>query len=252
MEEVSFHLETFEGPLDLLLHLISKNKVNIYDIPIAEILSQYMDYLDEMEKRNIEVAGDFMVMAAHLVYIKSKMLLPRHEDEPEEDPRARLVEMLLEYQRIKGVTPYLSEQSEIGRNTFIKSPEPLEPVREYVYRHTSDQLLQALKDMTEKAGRKMPPPISSFAGIVGREYAPVNVQTDNIMRVIAKKGEASFKEMLSVAKNRSELVAVFLAVLELSKDKRLGIKEDGEDFCLVLLPEDQWDIGEQTEAADAK
>ncbi|MGN0994686.1 MAG: segregation and condensation protein A, partial [Butyricicoccus sp.] len=103
MEEMTFRLDHFEGPLDLLLHLISKNKVSIYDIPIAEILEQYMEVLHAAEAMDLDVAGDFIAMAAQLVYIKSKMLLPRYDDEPEEDPRAQLVEQLLEYQRIREV-----------------------------------------------------------------------------------------------------------------------------------------------------
>ena len=102
---MEFHLENFDGPLDLLLHLIAKNKVSIYDIPIAEILDQYMEVLHAAEAMDLDVAGDFVAMAAQLVYIKSKMLLPRHEEEEDEDPRAGLVEMLLEYQRIKEATP---------------------------------------------------------------------------------------------------------------------------------------------------
>ena len=98
---MDFHLDNFDGPLDLLLHLISKNKVSIYDIPIAEILEQYMAVLHEAEHMDLDVAGDFIAMAAQLVYIKSRMLLPKHEeDEAGEDPRAGLVEMLLEYQSI--------------------------------------------------------------------------------------------------------------------------------------------------------
>ena len=97
---MEFHLDSFDGPLDLLLHLISKNKVSIYDIPIAEILEQYMAVLREAETMDMDVAGDFIAMAAQLVYIKSRMLLPQREETPgEDDPRAELVDMLLEYQR---------------------------------------------------------------------------------------------------------------------------------------------------------
>ena len=99
--EVTFHLEGFDGPLDLLLSLISKNKVSIFDIPIAEILDQYMEYLDRMKSFDMEIASSFVTMAAQLTYIKSKMLLPKNDEQTEEDPRASLVEALLEYQKIK-------------------------------------------------------------------------------------------------------------------------------------------------------
>ena len=121
---MDFHLDNFDGPLDLLLHLISKNKVSIYDIPIAEILEQYMAVLHEAEHMDLDVAGDFIAMAAQLVYIKSRMLLPKHEeDEAEEDPRAGLVEMLLEYQRLKSATAFFAEKNETGRDIYVKPPE---------------------------------------------------------------------------------------------------------------------------------
>ena len=116
MEAMTFHLDAFEGPLDLLLHLISKNKVSIYDIPIAEICEQYMEVLEDARRMDMEVAGDFIAMAAQLIYIKSKMLLPVYEEEEEDDPRLQLVEMLLEYQRIKEMTPYFRQQTELGRD----------------------------------------------------------------------------------------------------------------------------------------
>ena len=118
MEEMTFRLDHFEGPLDLLLHLISKNKVSIYDIPIAEILEQYMTVLHEAEAMDLDVAGDFIAMAAQLVYIKSKMLLPKYDDEPEEDPRAQLVEQLLEYQRIRQMSDYFREATDRAAATF--------------------------------------------------------------------------------------------------------------------------------------
>ena len=115
MAEITYHLDVFDGPLDLLLHLISKNKLNIYDIPIVEILEQYNKALEEMQERDLAITCDFVAMSAHLLYIKSKMLLPKYDDvEDEEDPRARLVEMLLEYQRIKE-----AERSTPARKTVL-------------------------------------------------------------------------------------------------------------------------------------
>ena len=122
---MEFHLDSFDGPLDLLLHLISKNKVSIYDIPIAEILEQYMAVLREAETMDMDVAGDFIAMAAQLVYIKSRMLLPQREETPgEDDPRAELVDMLLEYQRFRQATAFLREKGEEGADMLTKAPEP--------------------------------------------------------------------------------------------------------------------------------
>ena len=111
-------LEVFEGPLDLLLHLIEKNKIDIYDIPIVEITDQYLEYIQLMQEFDLEVASEFITMAAQLMYIKSKMLLPVYDDEPEEDPRAGLVEALLEYQRIKSAGTVLNSRAELGRDAF--------------------------------------------------------------------------------------------------------------------------------------
>ena len=123
---MEFHLDSFDGPLDLLLHLISKNKVSIYDIPIAEILEQYMAVLREAETMDMDVAGDFIAMAAQLVYIKSRMLLPQREETPgEDDPRAELVDMLLEYQRFRQATAFFREKGEEGADMLTKAPEPL-------------------------------------------------------------------------------------------------------------------------------
>ena len=122
METVTFKLETFEGPLDLLLHLIQKNKVNIYDIPIAELSRQYMEYLDSMKESDLEVTSEFVVMAAQLLYIKSKMLLPDdNEDEDEGDPRAELVDRLIEYAKYKEAVEFLSPRQETGRLYFDKA-----------------------------------------------------------------------------------------------------------------------------------
>lgn len=121
-EKITFHLSAFDGPLDLLLHLIAKNKVNIYDIPISLILEQYMEILREAQEADMEVAGDFIAMAAQLMLIKSRMLLPKekNEEDEEEDPRAMLVEQLLEYQRIREVQPYFKRHSDVGRDILTR------------------------------------------------------------------------------------------------------------------------------------
>jgi len=233
MSELAFHLPVFDGPLDLLLHLIAKNKVNIYDIPVALILDQYMEYLDRMAERDYALTSDFAAMAAQLLYIKSKMLLPVHEEEEEEDPRARLVEMLLEYQRIKDVSGYFEKREGIGRDTFVKRPEPLAPVKDYPYQHTADELLKALRAMTDRQGLKLPPEPAVFSGIVGREPASVRAQLSHIIDRLIAEGTVGFHSLLVSMKSRSELVACFLAVLELSKAGKITLAEAGEDDYLL-------------------
>ena len=125
MEAVTFKLQMFEGPLDLLLHLIQKNKVNIYDIPITTITEQYMDYIDLMNEMDLEVTGEFLVVAAQLLYIKSKMLLPKEEKEEEEDPRTELIDRLVEYAKYKGVVEYLDDNQGHANYLFFKEAQAL-------------------------------------------------------------------------------------------------------------------------------
>ena len=164
---MEFHLDSFDGPLDLLLHLISKNKVSIYDIPIAEILEQYMAVLREAETMDMDVAGDFIAMAAQLVYIKSRMLLPQREETPgEDDPRAELVDMLLEYQRFRQATAFFREKGEEGADMLTKAPEPLGDAPREVHGVPND-LIRAANRLLRRVSRRIPPPATAFSGIVG-------------------------------------------------------------------------------------
>ena len=230
---MEFHLEHFDGPLDLLLHLIAKNKVSIYDIPIAEILDQYMEVLHTAEAMDLDVAGDFVAMAAQLVYIKSKMLLPRHEEEEEEDPRAGLVEMLLEYQRLKEAAGYFREKGEVGRDIFVRQPENLGDTPKEYHQSVSD-LVRAANNLLRRARRRVPPPASAFSGIVGREPVPVEGRITAILRRFIHCFRLPFKRVFEDAKSRSEIVASFLAVLELSKTHRIHLEGEGEDMELTL------------------
>ena len=230
---MTFRLDHFEGPLDLLLHLISKNKVSIYDIPIAEILEQYMAVLHAAEAMDLDVAGDFIAMAAQLVYIKSKMLLPRYDDEPEEDPRAQLVEQLLEYQRIRQMTDYFKEATDRGRDIFVKQPDVLDK-SQLEYHQKLDDLARAARAMLEKTRRRVPPPASAFHGIVGREPVPVGVKITMILKKFLSAPRLRLRDLFAGARSRSEIVATFLAVLELSKPRRVLIDGEGEDVALEL------------------
>lgn len=234
MRELTFHLDTFDGPLDLLLSLLSKNKINIYDIPIAEILEQYLSKLSEMREYDMVLTSDFIAMASQLMYIKSKMLLPVHEGESEEDPRAWLVEALLEYKRFKEVSGRLALMGEIGRDIFVKEPEPLTRDREFKMSVDTGALVRAINDMLERTDRALPPPISAFSGIVGRESSSVNDKIGDLITWFLSRDEINFDEFLKTAKSRSDIIAIFLAVLELSKVKKITI-EDGEAGYVLSL-----------------
>lgn len=247
MTAIEFHLDAFDGPLDLLLHLIHKNKVSIYDIPISEILDQYTEVLNHAATEDLELAGDFIAMAAQLLYIKSRMLLPKPQEEAEEDPRAQLVEQLLEYQRIRSVQEYFRERSNAGRDILVKQPEVLKkPEKKAFEAILSPELLQrAARRMAERIGRAMPPPASAFSGIVGRETVPVGVKLTQILQQFRNTVRLSFSGLFHGAKSRSELVATFLAVLELSKTRRICIDGEGDEMSIRLETPEETESGEE-------
>lgn len=234
MSEITYHLEVFDGPLDLLLHLISKNKLNIYDIPIVEILEQYNEALEKMQERNLAITCEFVAMSAHLLYIKSKMLLPKYDDiEDEEDPRAKLVEMLLEYQKIKEVSQTLNTKAEIGLDMYTKQPEIISPDKTYKYSHDRMDLRLSILNMLERAESKVPPKITNFAGIVGREIYSVGKKVAHILKRLLSNQKTTFIELFENVRSRSEVVATFLAVLELCKTNRISVSEETQDITLL-------------------
>lgn len=238
-DDITFHLQTFDGPLDLLLHLLSKNKIEIKDIPIAEILEQYLEYLEMMSQMDIEITGDFIAMASHLVYIKTKMLLPVYKDEEEDNPRVELIESLLDYQRVKQVGGMLLERFELGKNIFEREREFLAPPEDLVYGNTTQQLIRAMTNIIERSNRKAPPPIGSFTGIIGTKRVSVNDKVISLLNMFKRSREIDFASIVLEAESRSELVAIFLAVLELSKTNRLIINESDDEYILTLSEEEQ-------------
>ncbi|MEG2857174.1 MAG: segregation/condensation protein A [Clostridia bacterium] len=237
-ETINYHLTAFDGPLDLLLHLISKNKVSIYDIPIAEILVQFNEALDSADESNLERESEFVSMSAQLLYIKSKMLLPSSSNEEEDDdPRASLVQMLLEYQRFKEVSGLMHNRYEIGRDIFVKQAERIERDNTYNYKHSASDLRRAVMQMLEREDGKLPPPVSNFSGIVGHEVYSVGSKVAFILKNLLKGGITTFKGLFSKVKTRSEVVATFLAILELCKSNKVRVGE-GEQPTLTLTGEE--------------
>ena len=229
---LTYHLEAFDGPLDLLLHLISKNKVSIYDIPIAQILEQYMDELRRMEAMDLEVTSDFVAMAAQLMYIKSKMLLPVYPEEGEEDPRKPLVEALLEYKKCKMASGLLEERMELGRDLYTKPPEVQKREEQPEYHYTAQVLQKAIETILQRQERRSPP-----HGVVGREPVPVAGKLQMIAHRLAVQHHLDFESLVLECRSRSEVVALFLAVLELSKAHKLAIVEQEEGYLLTLAGE---------------
>ena len=232
---MDFHLDNFDGPLDLLLHLISKNKVSIYDIPIAEILEQYMAVLHEAEHMDLDVAGDFIAMAAQLVYIKSRMLLPKHEES--EELKRELTGQLLEYQLCREIAGQLGERA-TGFDHFCREPEKLEADETYTGSHDPFVLLEAYGAAVGKGERKLPPPRTAFQGIVSRKIVSVSSKIISVLRGLRKNASVTYKSLFQRAESRSELVATFLAVLELVKARRIRVTGEEENAEIRIITQE--------------
>jgi segregation and condensation protein A len=221
MTELSFKTEVFEGPLDLMLTLISKHKLSITDIKISVLLEQFLLYLDAMREADIEVAGEFLEMAARLIYMKSAALLPKHELE---ELKKELQHSLEEYARYKKAAAAFSELYK-GGDIFTRKPEELPVDNEYRGFHSADELLSAL---TEIIGREkiaaMPPPVMPS---MAHKYVSVFSKIVFILKQIRHGGEYKLAEFYT-GQSRTEKVAVFLALLELSAYGRVKFSDDGE------------------------
>jgi len=231
---VTFKIPVFEGPLDLLLFLLSKNKVEITDIPVAMILDQYMEYLDTMASLDMEIASEFIVMAAQLILIKSSILLPKQPQEEEEDPREALVRSLLEYQRYKEASSFFRDRSEQGFDLIVRPQEAPEPDKIYRYRHDPQELVRAAASMAERTKAMRPPTKDTFTGIVGAEPVPVDIKIKEVLKELIISRSVAFRSVFRSAKSKSEVVAIFLAVLELLNSKRVQPVDEGDDCMLVL------------------
>lgn len=241
-------LEDFEGPLDLILLLLSKNKIAIEDISITSILEQYLAYLDEMKRMDMEIASEFIAMASHLMYIKTKMLLSAAEQAEALSEMELLIQTLVErqrkeaYEHMKPSFEFLEKRNEIGVNLFTKQPEPYEVDRTYHYQHDKQDLVDALMAVADRSERQLPPPIASFGGIVGAEPYPVTKKAADVLKRLLMRGFSKFRHLFEGSKTRSEVVATFLAVLELCKLKSVELDDDGTDEFMVRflrMPEDQ-------------
>jgi segregation and condensation protein A len=237
MEKLQFKLEVFEGPLDLLLQLISKNKVSIYNIPILQITDQYFEVLERMKELDLDVSSEFLVMAAQLVYIKSRMLLPAEKEENEEgDPREELAQRLLEYQRYKLASEYLKEREFASRYMFFKAPDEIIPKTvPYEGGYSMDELIAAFNDILERSQRRVPPPRKTFEGIVQREVVSVRDKEVHILKLLAGRGGVMFADIFQGMRTKPELVAAFLALLELIRGNRITANYDKskKDFVIV-------------------
>ncbi|MBE6961001.1 MAG: chromosome segregation protein ScpA [Ruminococcaceae bacterium] len=218
----SEEMQDFEGPLDLILFLLGKNKMEIQDISISLILEQYLAWLEQRQKMDLEVASEFITMASHLMYIKTRMLLSL-EDEEAQSEMDSLIKSLEErrrnesYGRIKMMAKRLEPMSEFGRNIETRMPEPVERGKIYEYNHVPADLILAIAEIQNRAERRLPPPKTAFEEIVKREPYPVESKAREIIERLKNGGMTRFLLLFRGNRSRSEIVATFLAVLELCR-----------------------------------
>jgi segregation and condensation protein A len=235
-------MEDFSGPLDLILHLLSKNKMEIKDIQISLILDQYMEWMARREELDLEVASEFVTMAAHLVYIKTRMLLSASDEEALSEME-QLIASLEAHQRhenyakVKAVVPQLDRRYAVGRDYITKVPEHLPVDRVYRYAHKKEDLLRAMTSVLERVDHRLPPPMEAFEGIVGREPYPVSDKAAEILQQLMRFGVTRFRALFQGNRSRSEVVATFIAVLELCKARRLLLAGTESD-CTVTCTEE--------------
>lgn len=225
-------IQNFEGPLDLLFHLIEKNKIDIYDIPIDEITDQYMDYLFKMQEMDLEIASEFLVMAATLLHIKSKLLLPslKKEDEEEEyaDPREELVLRLAEYKKYKKFSEILRDREEEYRKIYYKPPEEIDIKEEDQHIELSyDDLSRVYIELMERNEKKRNKNTKNMTQILQREKVSLKSKIREVVRTLLNRTFFKFSDVFSLkTKSRLEIVTGFLAILELAKLKKLTIKQN--------------------------
>lgn len=251
MDQLTFHLDgvvqsregsqDFDGPLDLILHLLSRNRIEIKDIQISLILDQYLEWMRAREELNLEVASDFVVMASHLVWLKTRMMLAIDDEETREEMEKLIKSLeerqkMEEYRKMQLGAEYFAEHGELGRNIYVRPAEPLAPDKTYRHTHLTDELIKAIEEMRERTKRKLPPPVSAFRGIVGRQQYPLGAKQNELEQRFLFKPRAPLDEIWQTCSSRTELIATFLALLEMCRLGRLGIEYEyeGEDAKIIL------------------
>jgi len=234
-------LPVFEGPLDLLLYLIKKDELNIYDIPVAKITAQYLEYIEVMQLLDLDIAGEFLVMAATLMHIKSKMLLPPEADVEEDvalemDPREELVKKLLEYKKFKEAAGGLKDMELKQRDSFTRVPGGDLPKKESNDSYFEASLFDLITAFT-KVLKEIPR--SAFHQVIKDEFT-VSDKIHDIIHMLVKKSTIYFSELFKGVRNRAEIVSIFLAVLELVKIREIIVKQSSPFEEIEVIRNSEW------------
>lgn len=230
--EFSYKIENFEGPLDLLLQLIAKNKVNIIDVNLSELIDQYLEQIEYFKQEEMEISSEFITMASRLIYIKTVSLLPKHEEA--EKLADELKGELIEYQICRQIAEKLSTMT-IGFDRFIKEPEDCEFDKTYELVHEPQVLIDAYISAVGRGKRRLPPSAAPFTKIVAKKIYAVSSKIVFVIRNLIGGGKKRLSALYGGAKSRSELVATFLAVLELCKANRVKLIGDNPEDTEIQL-----------------
>ena len=231
---LSYKLEGFEGPLDLLLQLIARNKLNIYDIELSVLIDQYLEQIELFKAEEMELASEFLEMASRLLYIKIVSLLPKHDEIVQ--LKEELTGALLEYMVCQQIARKLSEMQD-GFDRFVRKPEELEFDKTYELTHSADVMYLSYLAAVGRGQRKLPPSTAPFTKIVAKKIVAVSTKIVFVMRNLWKGGSKKLSSLYKTARSRSEMVATFLAVLELCKANRVRVDGDAENAEIKLIKE---------------
>ena len=254
MENVTYRLSDFEGPLDLLLALIEKNKMNILDIPIATICDQYLDFLAEAERMDMEIATDFLNMASQLMVWKSAEMIP-HDAEPEKEPRFELSDILIRHQHAKEVVPKLHPLYAFYSNRMVKDTDEIAPDRAFVADQNVEDLLAAVRRINAYRDA-MERVKTNFTPMLSKPMVPVEGKIVLILQTLSTLGTVTLRDLLRDEPSLADTIAAFMGVLELIKVRRILIEEQdenenavgGEDTRFFLNPEAPHDAAQQAQA----
>ena len=220
----------FEGPMDLLVYLIRKNEVNIYDIPISLITDRYLDYIEWMKSMNVDIAGDFLVMAATLVQIKSRMLLPVHDDSDEEDPRQEIARPLLEYLQMKSAALQLNDRELLGEHTFIRSPSETSGPENFQDREIRVDLFELIQAFQRIIDNLSP----DLAMDVVADKLSIQDRMTELIRLLKVRGSLTFQELVLSPAGKAEIIITFLAILEMVKRNVAGVIQHADTGNITL------------------
>ena len=234
MDAITYRLDQFEGPLDLLLTLIQKNKVSITDIPISLICDQYMEYITAAQELDMDIASEFIVMASELMLIKSRMLLPRDEEE-DDDPRATLTDALLRYQQAKEAAAKLTPLYAYYSGRMVKDTDEISVDKSYVQDQDVTALCAAIRRIVAYNNALEKAATTTFTPMISKPIIPVEIKIVSILKSIEKRGIATLEDLIIGEVTLPDLIASFLGVLELVKIRKLLVEDDGEERDNALL-----------------